>query len=129
MTNPKTEYFPPEVMASVERVFEHGAEKHAAFGWQGVDPLGPKGIDHQVKKALGHIYKWDAISEIDESGENHLAHAITRLVIALDMILKETKDGPGRTERAPEGASQTSTVSKYIQEEVRIWKEKTGRNG
>lgn len=124
----KNKYFPPEVMASLDRVFEHGAKKHGAFGWTQIDPHGPKGIDHQLKKALGHIYKWDAISELDESGENHLAHAITRLVIALDMILKE-EDGPQRVEGTGEAVTQTSTVSDYIQKEVAAWKAKTGRNG
>lgn len=105
------DYIPPQVYESISNVFTHGANKHGTFGWLSVDPDGPKGIDHQIKKALGHIYKWDAISELDEdSGENHLAHAITRLIIALDMEL--SKDGPRRTETP----SQTEARAKAERE-------------
>jgi len=121
-----TTFTPVEVLASIDRVFEHGVEKHGAFGYRTLDPSGAKGISHQVRKALGHMYKWDAVSRMDESGESHLAHAITRLIIALDMELR--KDGPQRNQGTAEGVSQTSTVSDYIQKEVNKWKEETGRN-
>lgn len=124
-------YFPPEVMASVDRVFQHGAEKHTHFGWVALDPRGPKGIDHQIAKALGHIAKWEYEGFDRESLENHLSHAITRLVIALDMIHHNSKvreDGPERDKGAGEAVSQTSTVSDYIQKEVAAWKKATGRD-
>jgi len=106
------DYLPANVHNSIERVFKHGADKHGHFGWLSVDPDGPKGIDHQIKKALGHIYKWDAISELDEdSGENHLAHAITRLIIALDMELK--KDGPRRTEAPPQTEARAKAEREF----------------
>lgn len=127
-TTQKIDYIPPRVLESILKVFEHGAEKHQAFGWKEVDPHGPKGIDHQIDKALGHIGKWEVIGEYDEdSGQSHLAHATTRLIIALDMILEE-QNGPQRTEGTREGISQTSTVSEYIQKEVAEWKKKTGRD-
>ena len=123
----RSKYFPPEVMASIDRVFEHGAGKHGEFGWQGLEPEGYKGMHHQVNKAVGHIHQWQVTSDNDvDSGESHLAHAITRLVIALDMELR--KNGPQRDKRKPEGVSQTSTVSDYLQKEVAAWKTKTGRD-
>jgi hypothetical protein len=123
----RSKYFPPEVMASLDRVFDHGAEKHGAFGWRDIDPEGEKGWSHQVAKAIAHLYRWEDFPTDDDSGESHLAHAITRLVIALDMELR--KNGPKRVEGAGEAVTQTSTVSDYIQKEVAAWKAKTGRNG
>ena len=123
----RSKYFPPFVMAAVDKVFEHGAIKHGEFSWHDLEPHGFKGVHHQINKACSHIYQWQEIESNDlDSGESHLAHAITRLVIALDMELR--KNGPQRDKGAPKGASQTSTVSDYIQEEIRLWKEKTGRN-
>jgi hypothetical protein len=124
----KSKYFPPEVMASLDRVFDHGAVKHGLFGWHDLEADGPKGMHHQINKACGHIYQWQEVDDNDvDSGESHLAHAITRLVIALDMELR--KNGPKRVEGAGEAVTQTSTVSDYIQKEVAAWKAKTGRNG
>lgn len=106
------EYITPEVRKSIVNVFTHGGAKHGMLGWQTLDPDGPKGVDHQIKKALGHIYKWDAISELDEdSGENHLAHAITRLIIALDMEL--SKDGPRRTETPPQTEARAKAEREF----------------
>lgn len=123
----RSKYFPPEIMASLDRVFDHGAGKHGLFGWRDLERDGPKGTYHQIRKALGHIYQFQEIEDFDkESGENHLAHAITRLVIALDMELKHY--GPQRAEGAGEDVTQTSTVSDYIQKEVAAWKKATGRD-
>lgn len=128
MKTPTTQidYLPPRVLEAVNRVFAHGAEKHGTLGWTGQHAFGPKGVDHQIDKALGHIGKWEVVGDLDDdSGENHLAHAISRLIIALDM---ELRDGPQRTEGTGEGVTQTSTVSDYIQKEVNEWKKKTGRD-
>jgi len=109
---PNFDWIPTEVYESVSNVFTHGAEKHGEYGWQTQDAYGPKGIEHQIKKALGHIYKWDAISELDEdSGESHLAHAITRLIIALDMELR--KDGPGRGKEAPQTEARAKAEREF----------------
>lgn len=119
-------YLPQRVLEAVNRVFAHGAEKHGTFGWSEQHAFGPKGVDHQIDKALGHIGKWEVVGDLDDdSGENHLAHAISRLIIAFDM---ELRDGPQRTEGETEGVSQTSTVSDYIQKEVAAWKKATGRD-
>ena len=123
----RSKYFPPEVLAIVNKVFEHGANKHGEFGWRVLEADGFKGTHHQINKALGHIYQWQEISDNDvDSGENHLAHALTRLVIALDMELR--KNGPQRDQGKSEGVSQTSTVSDYLQKEIAAWKAKTGRD-
>lgn len=127
MTKMRSKYFPPEVMSIVNKVFEHGTVKHGEFGWHALEPDGFKGMHHQVNKALRHIYQWQEISDTDvDSGESHLAHALTRLAIALDMELR--KNGPQRDQGKPEGISQTSTVSDYLQKEVAAWKAKTGRD-
>lgn len=124
----RNEFLPHNVLESINRVFEHGAPKHGALSWKSIDVRDPKGVDHQVKKALGHIYKWQEIEVYDiESGELHLTHAAARLIIAIDMLLRES-DGPERVEGAGEDVTQTSTVSDYLQKEVAAWKKKTGRD-
>jgi hypothetical protein len=123
----RSKYFPPEVLVVVDKVFKHGAGKHGEFGWREVHPDDGKGINHQVRKAVAHLWKWELDTIDPDSGESHLAHAITRLVIALDMELR--KNGPQRVEGTGEAVTQTSTVSDYIQKEVAAWKAKTGRNG
>ncbi len=53
-----------------------GAEKHGADGWQKVS------IQEHIQHALAHIEK------IGQNDENHLEHAITRLVLVKALVDK-----------------------------------------
>lgn len=120
------DYLPARVLQAINRVFVHGAQKHGDFSWRTSD----RSVMHHYNKALGHLNKWKYEDDNDlESGENHLAHAASRLIIALDIIFnEEAENGPQRNQGEAEGVTQTSTVSEYIQKEVAAWKKATGRD-
>lgn len=95
-----SKYIPPEVLESLERVFEHGAGKHGEFGWR-TDSR--RGVYHHLQKAQKHIARWERLELQDpDSGESHLSHAVTRLIIALDLIgTHGTERGTGKTAETP----------------------------
>lgn len=133
-TTQKTEYIRTEVLDAINNVFDHGAKKHGTFSWRDGKSTSSSShrtlvAEYHVFKALKHINAWFLDSEHDaHSEEHHLAHAASRLVIALDLILPKEENGPKRTQGEAEGVSQTSTVSDYIQKEVAAWKKATGRD-
>ena len=127
-TKPNYSLIPPKALETIAKVFTHGATKHGDFTYT------EKGetLSSQITKAMRHIQEWRMGVSVDaETGESPLAHAASRLIIALSIIAKEDtcSDGPQRNKGTEEGVSQTSTVSDYIQKEVSAWKETTGRNG
>jgi hypothetical protein len=124
---PNYSLIPPKAFESIVSVFTHGATKHGAFTFT----ANQEALGSQIEKAMRHIQEWRMGVVADkETGESPLAHAAARLVIALSIINKEDtwSDGPQRNKGAPERAAPTKKVSEYIQEEVRLWKERTGRD-
>lgn len=69
-------------------VFQHGAEKYDAFGWED----GSMTVDGHVQAAERHMDQWKAGAQNDaESGLPHLAHAMARIMIA---VAKERRGHP-----------------------------------
>lgn len=76
----KVEYachlLPPVAALEVSKVLETGRVKYGAENWRLIDEA-----DH-INHALGHLFQYLAG---DNSGEDHLAHAATRLLFALEI--------------------------------------------
>lgn len=87
---PKMSLIPPDALVEVGKVMTFGAEKYDENNWR-------KGINYErlLSAAERHIVKfgshlWDDVDE--ESGVNHLAHAVVNLLMLLQFELE------GRTE-------------------------------
>ena len=64
----------------VAQVFEHGADKHAPFGWEDESIT----VEDQVQAMERHLDRWKAGEGVDaESGLPHLAHVAARALIAV----------------------------------------------
>lgn len=67
---------PPKAIIKVGEVMAKGAERYEKDNWRKIP------IDSQLDHALEHIYKYLAN---DISDEDHLSHAATRLLMALEL--------------------------------------------
>lgn len=80
----------PNALAAVAAVLQHGDEKHPGQVWRG------ESVTHHRGKALGHIGRSHPVLGRDyekESGLPHMAHAVARLLMALEnMSNKENGD-------------------------------------
>lgn len=64
----------PIAIQKLAQVFHEGAEKYDEWNWLKID------CRSHLNHALNHIYLWLGG---DESGEDHLAHALCRLTMAV----------------------------------------------
>lgn len=81
---------PAEVLEQVAEVMSFGASKYYKDKWL----LEPTCSFKRVDSALRHINKWlQGIDLDDESGKNHLDHAITQLMMAKEYINRGIDDG------------------------------------
>ena len=72
----------PLAMFELARVHAQGDAKYGRFNWRKIEARS------HVNHALQHLYAWLA----DDEGDDHLAHAATRCMMALAMELHE-RDG------------------------------------
>lgn len=74
----------------LNRVLFENRIKYAPFSFE------QESIDRQLLKCLGHLHKFlvriDKVVDQVEDRENHLYNALTRLVMALNMINKQDKE-------------------------------------
>lgn len=76
---------PVRVIAAVARVMGYGAKKHGERGWQD-----GRSWTGEYASAMRHLMEWRLGSNADaETEQPPLAHAIARLMILLDMELRE----------------------------------------
>lgn len=73
---------PPDALAQVARVMYNGARKYAKDNWRLIS------VNDHLNHALNHIYLHCA----NNTQEDHLSHATTRLLMALDLQLLEKYD-------------------------------------
>ena len=66
---------PPEALAQVARVLHHGYIKYGKDNWRLIE------ADEHLNHALNHIY----LSLAGNVSEDHLAHAATRILMALEL--------------------------------------------
>lgn len=72
----------PHALEAVCRVLEYGATKYGALNWK----RGNKPDTEYLDAALRHLFAWQNESHFDEeSGCNHLAHAVWNLLTLLDL--------------------------------------------
>ena len=66
---------PPEALAQVARVLHHGYIKYGKDNWRLIE------ADEHLNHAMNHIY----LSLAGNVSEDHLAHAATRILMALEL--------------------------------------------
>lgn len=69
---------PPDAIANVARVMYNGAQKYAKDNWRLIP------CDDHINHALNHIY----LHLAGNTNEDHLAHATTRMLMALELYVK-----------------------------------------
>ena len=72
---------PPHTLEQVAKVFNYGAKKYTKFNYNG-------GMEYlrYYDAALRHMQAWVRGEDIDESGNPHIAHAISSLMMLLENI-------------------------------------------
>jgi len=93
---PRLDLIPAEALVGMGEVLGFGAEKYDAHNWR-------KGIDHSrlFAAAQRHLWQyWNGDTLDDESGLNHLKHAMTN--IAMMLASPEYDDRYQKKERACE---------------------------
>jgi hypothetical protein len=79
------ELLPPIAVTEVAKVLEHGAAKYEAWNWTAI----PSHM--HLRSAMGHLFSFIA-GDKTEGGDsfNHLTHAATRILFAVEMYARET---------------------------------------
>lgn len=73
---------PPEALFEIAKVFDFGAEKYGVNNWR-ADGASTSWL-RTYSSIQRHMNAWMMGEDIDpESGENHLAHATTQLIILM----------------------------------------------
>lgn len=82
-SKPQVGLIPVGAMNSVARVMELGAAKYGPYNWRSKNIL----LMVYAHAALRHIFAWIGGESNDrESGQSHLAHAASCMLIALDAL-------------------------------------------
>lgn len=75
---PSPSLVPAELIYEISEILAFGADKYGPNNWRKANP--PK-MTRVLDSALRHIYAWaDREDDDEESGKNHLTHAITQLM-------------------------------------------------
>lgn len=86
---PRTDLLPPQTLLNVSRVLGFGANKYADYNYRKGKGLT---FGKMYSAALRHQFKWWGGENLDEeTGLNHIYHAITELCMIADCI--ERKKG------------------------------------
>lgn len=84
----RADLLPPLAILAVARVLHGGAEKYGPDNWRGIATA-----DH-INHAIVHMFAFLAGDAQDE----HLAHAVCRLLFALDLDLENEWSNRGATD-------------------------------
>ncbi|EHN09403.1 hypothetical protein PAI11_37370 [Patulibacter medicamentivorans] len=74
---PRPDLLPAAALLTCGQVMADGADEHGER-WRS------RTARHHVSCGLRHLLRWLAGDRVDHSGHSHLAHAATRLLMALD---------------------------------------------
>lgn len=81
---------PARALAEVRAVLEHGAQRYGARGWE---TDGRLAADH-LNASDRHLVRYLNGQDRDpDSGRHPLAHVVARCLIALELELREGRDG------------------------------------
>jgi len=73
---------PPEALLNIAKVFTFGAEKYGVNNWRIDGPNTP--WSRTYSSIQRHLNSWHAGEDLDpESGESHLTHAATQIMILM----------------------------------------------
>jgi len=77
---PPLALIPPEVLFEIAEVFAFGADKYGAYNWR------RDGSNTEWSRTYSSIQRhlnswWMGEDEDEESGKNHLTHAMTQMII------------------------------------------------
>lgn len=75
---------PPDALAQVSRVLKSGLDKYGKDNWRLID------VNDHLNHCLNHIY----LHLANNTQEDHLSHAATRLLMALELQVQEDDDVP-----------------------------------
>lgn len=79
------ELLPPIALTEVAKVLEHGAYKYEDWNWTAI----PSHM--HLRSAMGHVFSFIAGDTTEGNDRyNHLTHAATRLLFAVEMYARET---------------------------------------
>lgn len=85
---PRPDLLPPNATLEVSRVLAFGAAKYGASNWNQAEL--EDGRARYVAAAMRHVLAYQCGEQIDdESGLNHLAHAVTSLLFVLERDIVE----------------------------------------
>lgn len=86
---PRTDLLPPRALMEVAKVLGFGAEKYGPENWRKVESL----QERYTGAALRHIFDHMAGLELDdETGRDHIAHAICCLLFKLEDTLRNEEN-------------------------------------
>lgn len=93
---PRYDLIPQYPLEEVAKVFTMGAKKYGENNWR--DDASETSFGRTMGSILRHIYAFQSGEDIDpESNLNHLAHAITQLMI----LMVQQLEAPGMDDRRP----------------------------
>lgn len=79
---PRYSLLPPNALEAVVKVLTYGSKKYEDFNWMKVE----NHKDRYFSAANRHLWQWWRGEKIDaESGESHLACAVTNLMFLLEL--------------------------------------------
>lgn len=85
---PRYSLLPPNALEAIVKVLTYGSKKYEDFNWMQVENY----KDRYFSAANRHLWQWWRGEQIDEeSGESHLACAITNLMFLLELELLKGK--------------------------------------
>lgn len=89
---PKVGLVPPLALLEVAKVLTFGAKKYSPNNWKKIEDLQSRYTDASLRHILDHML---GIDLDEESGLDHLAHAICCLMFKLEDKLEKSKSkGP-----------------------------------
>lgn len=75
----RCDLLPADVLLEVSKVLAHGADSYGENNWKLID------VNDHINHALTHIYRF----QIEDNSEDHLSHAICRLMFAAHLSIME----------------------------------------
>ena len=91
---PPLALIPPECLIEIAKVFGMGAKKYGTHNWR--YDVGDTSYSRTYSSIQRHLQAfWQGEDDDPESGESHLAHAATQIMI----LMIQTKEGPEMDDR------------------------------
>ena len=83
LKKPQMHLIPHRDMKEVAKVMKTGADKYGEWNWRDEDIQ----VSKYISACERHLGAWFEGEDLDESGQNHIDHAIATLLILRDSII------------------------------------------